>query len=70
MKTEDEVKAIALQDARRAYRNLELYDIKAVRRQDVWEVSFTFKDENLDGGGPYYEIDPETGAIINRIYYQ
>lgn len=70
MKTEEEIRAIALRDAQRVYRDLDLYNISAILKQNIWEVTFTFKKEDMDGGGPYYEIDAETGTIIRRIYYQ
>jgi hypothetical protein len=70
MKTEDEIRKIALDDAGRAYRDLTLYTVQMEKVEAIWKVAFVLKDPNLDGGGPYYEIDAESGEIITRIYYQ
>lgn len=70
MKTEEEIKAVALGDARRIYRDLSVYNIELKKKGSVWEVMFTFKDVEMDGGGPFYEIDAETGAILRKVYYQ
>jgi uncharacterized membrane protein YkoI len=70
MKTEEEIKAIAIADAARVYRDLDLYRISIVKKPAVWELTFIFKNEEMDGGGPYYEIDPETGTILKKRYDQ
>jgi hypothetical protein len=70
MKTEEVIKAIAIDDAGKAYRDLSVYKIDMVRKGTIWEVAFNFKDETINGGGPYYEIDAETGNILKKIYYQ
>jgi hypothetical protein len=37
---------------------------------DGWHVEYYLKDPNLNGGGPHYVIDVQTGAILSKKYYQ
>jgi hypothetical protein len=70
MKTKNEIKKIAYDDAVKIYRDLSLYEVSLVRKLKIWYVSFNLIDKGMIGGGPYYEIDADTGIIIQHIYYQ
>ncbi len=66
----DQILQIARLDAERAYRNLDGYRISLRREEETWFVDYDLKDEELNGGGPHYEINARTGAIINKRYEQ
>ena len=66
----DEVLRIARQDAERVYKNLELFRISIVLESDGWHVEYTLAKPFVAGGGPHYLIDPITGAILSKKYYQ
>ena len=66
----DEAHRIALRDAERMYRNLELYRIEIQLDSDGWHVDFEFKDEAARSGGPHYVIDATNGAIVRKRYEQ
>ena len=68
--TEDQAKEIAIQDARRAYRDLSPYRIEARLKEEKWHIDFHLKDPRAQGGGPSYIIDATTGKIISKKYYQ
>ncbi|MFL6332501.1 MAG: hypothetical protein ACJ754_04070 [Pyrinomonadaceae bacterium] len=57
---------LARQDAIKEGENLELYEIIAIEQTDNWRVVFKIKNKNLNGGGPKYLIDKNTGEIISR----
>ena len=66
----DEVLRIARLDAEKAYRDLSPYRMSIVLDFDGWHVDFELKDRDVDGGGPHYVIDRETGEILSRRYEQ
>ena len=57
---------LARRDALKEGEDLELYEIIAIEQTDNWRVVFKIKDKNLNGGGPKYLIDKNTGEIISR----
>jgi uncharacterized membrane protein YkoI len=69
MKTKEEIIQIAIEQARKFYRDLSVYNIEANRKGSIWEVKFLLK-QLMPGGGPHYEIDAETGKILRSINYQ
>lgn len=62
--------SIAKEDAAKAYKSLEGFDVFACETPRVWHVFFELKDGNLDGGTPEYIIDKKTGSILRKNYYQ
>ncbi len=66
----DEVLRIARLDAERAYRDLSPYRITLTLESDGWHVDYLLKNPNLNGGGPHYVIDANSGAIISKRYEQ
>jgi hypothetical protein len=65
-----DVLRIAHQDAQRAYRDLSGYRIVLELLADGWHVEYHLQDPKLNGGGPCYVIDPTTGTILSKRYYQ
>ena len=68
--TSDEVLRIARQDAERAYKDLDRFRISLVLEADGWHVEYTLAGRMMAGGGPHYLIDPATGEILSKSYYQ
>jgi hypothetical protein len=66
----DRALEIARLDAERAYGDLSLYRIILALEADGWHIEYELKDPELNGGGPHYVIDPVSGAIVSKIYYQ
>jgi uncharacterized membrane protein YkoI len=66
----DQVLAIARQDAEKVYRDLTPYRISLVQEVDGWHVDYDLKDPQINGGGPHYVIDAQTGTILNKRYEQ
>ena len=66
----DEVLKLARLDAERVYRDLTPYRISLALEDDGWHVDYELKEPSLNGGGPHYVIDPQSGAIISRRYEQ
>ncbi len=66
----DEALKIARTDAERVYRNLSPYRISVVLESDGWQVDYVLKDAALQGGGPHYLIDEQTGDILSKRYEQ
>ena len=66
----DEVLKVARLDAERAYRDLSPYRIEIALEADGWHVDYQLKDPFVNGGGPHYVIDPNTGTILNKRYEQ
>lgn len=62
--------SIAKADANQVYRSLEQYNIVTYKEAKMWRVIFELKDPGLDGGGPEYLIDKETGKILHKAYYK
>jgi hypothetical protein len=67
---EEQAKEVAVQDARRAYRDLSPYRIEATLKEGKWHIDFHLKDPRPQGGGPTYIIDATTGKILSKKYYQ
>jgi hypothetical protein len=61
--------AIARRDAGRAYGSLQQYEVAVCELSRAWYVVYSPR-MGLDGGGPEYVIDKETGQIIDKVYYQ
>lgn len=68
--TSDEVLRIARVDAERAYRDLTPYRISIALETDGWHVDYQLKDPPLNGGGPHYIIEPNSGTILRKRYEQ
>ena len=68
--TPDLVLRIAREDAERVYKDLERFRITLYLEPDGWHVEYRLNKPFLSGGGPYYLIDPITGAILSKKYYQ
>jgi len=61
---------IAHEDASKIYRDLTIYKIKAVLKEDNWYVDYELKNPLSVGGGPHYVISASTGEIISFRYEQ
>jgi hypothetical protein len=68
--TSDEVLRIAREDAEKVYKDLTRFRISIVLEPDGWHVEYRGTKPFVAGGGPHYVIDPVTGAIISKKYYQ
>jgi hypothetical protein len=60
---------IAKGDASQAY-TLSAYNISTYEQPTTWRVVFDLREPGVDGGGPDYLIDKETGKILNATYYK
>ncbi len=68
-----EALAICQADGLLAYEQLHHYGIEIFLEKDGWHVNYGIKQRNgsrVAGGGPHYIIDAETGAILDKKYYQ
>jgi hypothetical protein len=61
---------VAHQDAERAYHDLSAYRITISLEADGWHIDYELKDPALNGGGPHYVIDQQTGVIVKKCYEQ
>jgi hypothetical protein len=66
----DQARAIAQEDATRAYGDLSHYRVHIALETDGWHVDYELKGPGLKGGGPHYVIDSFSGAITFRRYDQ
>ena len=66
----DETISIAMKNAGQVYRDLSVYRVEAVLKEGKWYVDFEFADKDMDGGGPHFVIDAETGEIIGSRFDQ
>jgi hypothetical protein len=66
----DEILRIAREDGERIYKDLASYKISLFLEPDGWHVEYNFAKPLMAGGGPHYVIDPVTGAILSKKYYQ
>ncbi|MCH8042383.1 MAG: hypothetical protein IID44_01570 [Planctomycetes bacterium] len=66
----DRALKIARTDAERVYRDLLLYRISVSLEDDGWRVDYELKDPDLNGGGPHYLIDANSGEIVSKRYDQ
>jgi hypothetical protein len=68
--TSDEALRIARLDAETAYRDLSGYRISISFERDGWHVDYELKDQDAQGGGPHYVIDPASGKMLSKRYEQ
>jgi len=61
---------IAEKNARTAYRDLSIYDVKADLREENWYVDYELSNPQMVGGGPHYVISARTGEILSYRYEQ
>jgi hypothetical protein len=66
----DEILRIAHRDGIAAYKGLSEYQITLRLLPDGWHVDYDLDKPLTAGGGPRYVIDPVTGAILSKKYYQ
>lgn len=66
----DEALKIAERDASENYRDLTVYEVRAVLDGDEWRVDYELKGPHSKGGGPHYVISASTGEILERMYEQ
>jgi hypothetical protein len=66
----DEVLRVAREDAQTAYRDLSGYRITLFQDSEGWHVHYDLPKPLMAGGGPRYLIDPKTGEILSKKYYQ
>ena len=66
----DEALKIARLDAEKAYRELSRFRIELSLEHDGWHIDYALKNPRLNGGGPHYVIDAQTGAILAKRYEQ
>ena len=68
--TSDQILRIARVDAEAAYRDLTPYRILLSLESDGWHVDYDLRASHVQGGGPHYVIDPQTGTITSKRYEQ
>jgi hypothetical protein len=61
---------IARRDAEKAYRDLSGLRPVVTRTAEGWRVDFELSAPDMNGGGPHYLIDDQTGAILQKRYEQ
>lgn len=66
----DEILRIARLDAETVYPDLNEFQITLSLKSDGWHVDYLLTDPFSAGGGPAYVIDPVTGVILAKCYYQ
>ena len=66
----DEVLRVARKDAERVYKDLERFRISLFLEPDGWHIEYVLTEPFVAGGGPHYLIDPKTGMILSKTYYQ
>jgi hypothetical protein len=66
----DEILRIAHRDGIAVYKDLSEYQITLRLMPDGWHVDYDLDKPLTAGGGPHYVIDPATGAILSKKYYQ
>ena len=60
---------IAEKDAAQAYGSLTKFRLTVCELKNAWRVIYA-PEEHLNGGGPEYLIDKNTGGILDKQYYQ
>ena len=68
--TETRAREIARDDAKRVYRDLSMYEVKATLQEDGWHVDYELENKSSQGGGPHYLIDPNDGTLVKKEYEQ
>jgi hypothetical protein len=66
---EADARAIAEEDAKRAYRDLAPYEVRARYEKGAWHIDYELRP-GLNGGGPHYVIDAASGRILSKRYEQ
>ena len=66
----DRALKIAPTDAEKVDRDLFLYRISMSLEADGWRVDCEPTDPDLNGGGPRYLIDADSGEIVSKCYDQ
>jgi hypothetical protein len=66
----DQVLRIANEDAVRMYGDISDFRISIRLHPDGWHVEYAPDTPGEQGGGPHYVIDPVTGSIVSKKYYQ
>jgi hypothetical protein len=66
----DEILQIARKDAEKVYKDLDRFRISLFLEPDGWHVEYSIARPMVAGGGPHYIIDPVTGKILSKKYYQ
>src|SRR5262245_39215041 len=70
MITREAALGIPEEDARRAYRDLSIYDVAIESDGPNWRVDYNLKNPHMEGGGPHYLISGVDGRILDRKYEQ
>jgi hypothetical protein len=68
--TSDAILRVAREDAEHVYKDLQRFRISLFLEPDGWHVEYRLTEPMVSGGGPHYVIDPVTGAILSKKYYQ
>lgn len=66
----DDALKVAHCDAEKAYGDLTPYRIAITLEPDGWHIDYEFKQAGIQGGGPHYVIDTNSGAILHKRYEQ
>ena len=66
----DQALQIARSDASRVYRDLSGYRVGIRLEKDRWHIDYELADPEVQGGGPHYVIDLESGRILAKRYEQ
>lgn len=66
----DQALLIARLDGEKAYRQLIGFRIEITLQNDGWHVDYELPLTGVQGGGPHYIIDADSGAIIWKRYDQ
>ncbi len=68
--TSDQALRTSRLDAEKSYRDLTPFFVQVELEDDGWHIDYELKDRTLNGGGPHYVIDAQTGAIRTKRYEQ
>lgn len=66
----DKALQIATKDALKIYRDITIYTVKAVFKENQWFIDFDITDPTTAGGGPHYIINAMNGVIVSFRYEQ
>jgi hypothetical protein len=66
----DEALRTAQADAEKAYRDLTRFRIEIMLHDDGWHVDYELPLTGIQGGGPHYVIDANSGAVVRKRYDQ
>jgi hypothetical protein len=61
---------IATKDATKLWTTLDMFEMTVTELPGSWRVEFELRNKRLNGGGPSYVIDKETGKILSKIINQ